>query len=98
MSATLESAATNAATTAGGAAATSAAAASAGVDNSPAVPDTCKTVGKVTVDSPIMTARGVNVHYGDKHSIKEVSIDIGRNQVVAMIGPRAAASRPSCAA
>ena len=35
----------------------------------------------------VMTARGVNVHYGDKHAVKNVSIDIGRNQVLAMIGP-----------
>ena len=35
----------------------------------------------------VMTARGVNVHYGDKHAVKNVSIDIGRNEVLAMIGP-----------
>jgi len=35
----------------------------------------------------VMTARSVNVHYGDKHAVKNVSIDIGRNQVLAMIGP-----------
>jgi phosphate transport system ATP-binding protein len=51
------------------------------------VPEGHRTVGRVTVDDPIMTARGVNVHYGDKHAIKDVSIDIGRNQVLAMIGP-----------
>jgi phosphate transport system ATP-binding protein len=36
---------------------------------------------------PIMTARGVNVHYRDKHAVKNVSLDLGRNQVLAMIGP-----------
>src|ERR1017187_777998 len=36
---------------------------------------------------PIMTARGVNVYYGDKHAVKNVSLDIGHNQVLAMIGP-----------
>lgn len=45
------------------------------------------TTGRVTVDKPIMTARKVNVHYGDKHAIKDVDIDIGYNEVVAMIGP-----------
>ena len=45
------------------------------------------TVGSVTVDNPIMSAREVNVYYGDKHAIKNVSLDIGRNQVIAMIGP-----------
>ena len=39
------------------------------------------------VRDAVMTARGVNVHYGDKHAIKNVSLDIGRNQVLALIGP-----------
>ncbi|MET0103594.1 MAG: phosphate ABC transporter ATP-binding protein PstB [Sedimenticola sp.] len=34
-----------------------------------------------------MTARGVNVHYGEKHAIKDVSLDIAKNEVIAMIGP-----------
>jgi phosphate transport system ATP-binding protein len=34
-----------------------------------------------------MRCRGVNVYYGDKHAIIDVSIDIGRNEVIAMIGP-----------
>ena len=46
-----------------------------------------KTVGRIEVDSPRMTCRNVNVYYGDKHAIKDVSLDIGRNQVIAMIGP-----------
>jgi len=48
---------------------------------------TRKTAGRVTVDDPIMSARQVNVYYGDKHAIKDVSLDIARNEVVAMIGP-----------
>ena len=36
---------------------------------------------------PVMSARGVNVHYGDKCAVKDVTLDIGRNQVLAMIGP-----------
>jgi phosphate transport system ATP-binding protein len=35
----------------------------------------------------VMAARKVNVYYGDKHAVKDVSLDIGRNQVLAMIGP-----------
>ncbi len=46
-----------------------------------------KTAGRVTVDDAIMTARNVNVFYGDKHAIKDVSLDIARNEVIAMIGP-----------
>ncbi|HHP7233136.1 MAG TPA: phosphate ABC transporter ATP-binding protein PstB [Desulfobacterales bacterium] len=34
-----------------------------------------------------MSCRGVNVHYGDKQAIKNVSLDIARNEVIAMIGP-----------
>jgi len=46
-----------------------------------------QTVGDITVDSPRMTCRDVNVYYGDKRAIKDVSIDIGNNEVLAMIGP-----------
>ncbi len=46
-----------------------------------------ETVGKQFVDNPRMACRNVNVYYGDKHAIKDVSIDIGRNEVLAMIGP-----------
>jgi len=40
-----------------------------------------------SVYDPVMTARRVNVYYGDKHAVKNVSLDIGRNQVLSMIGP-----------
>jgi phosphate transport system ATP-binding protein len=39
------------------------------------------------VHDPVMTARSVNVYYGEKHAVRNVSLDIGRNQVLAMIGP-----------
>ncbi len=45
------------------------------------------TVGEITVANPRMRTRDVNVHYGDKHAIKNVSLDIGSNEVIAMIGP-----------
>jgi len=40
-----------------------------------------------TIYDPIMSTRRVNVHYGDKHAVRDVTLDIGRNQVLAMIGP-----------
>jgi len=46
-----------------------------------------ETVGDVTAAEPRMVCREVNVWYGDKHAIKDVSLDIGKNEVVAMIGP-----------
>ena len=45
------------------------------------------TVGKIESDTPRMTCRNVDVYYGEKHAIIDVSIDIGRNEVIAMIGP-----------
>jgi phosphate transport system ATP-binding protein len=38
------------------------------------------------IPDPIMTARGVNVFYGAKQALKNVSLDIARHQVLAMIG------------
>jgi phosphate transport system ATP-binding protein len=36
---------------------------------------------------PVMAAREVSVTYGDKCAVRKVSLDIGRNQVLALIGP-----------
>ena len=46
-----------------------------------------QTIGSPFVDNPKMSARNVNVYYGDKQAILDVSLDIGRNEVIAMIGP-----------
>ena len=46
-----------------------------------------ETVGEITVDNPRIVCRNVDVYYEDKHAIKNVSIDIGTNEVIAMIGP-----------
>ena len=56
-------------------------------ETSPPVPESCRTVGRVTADNALLSARGVDVFYGEKRAIKDVSIDIARNQVLAMIGP-----------
>jgi len=45
------------------------------------------TVGRQFIESPRMSCRDVNVYYGEKHAIINVSLDIGRNEVIAMIGP-----------
>src|SRR3546814_16650620 len=34
-----------------------------------------------------VVARGVNVYYGDNHALKQVDIDIYKNEVVSFIGP-----------
>ena len=46
-----------------------------------------ETVGDVTVADPKMSARNVDVFYGDNQAIYDVSLDIGNNEVIAMIGP-----------
>ncbi len=51
-----------------------------------AQPD-AETVGEVTCADAHMSARNVNVWYGDIHAIDNVSLDIARNQVIALIGP-----------
>ena len=46
-----------------------------------------RTVGDPTVPSPKVSCRNVNVFYGEKQAIFDVSLDIGHNEVVALIGP-----------
>lgn len=47
-----------------------------------------ETVGSPLVDGePRMSTRSVDVHYGDKQAIFGIDLDIGKNEVLAMIGP-----------
>lgn len=46
-----------------------------------------KTIGEIRVDDPKMSMSDVTVHYGDKQAIYNVDLDIGKNEVVALIGP-----------
>lgn len=48
---------------------------------------TDKTVGNVRCDNPFMVAEDVNVYYDDNHAIRNVSLEIGKEQVIALIGP-----------
>jgi phosphate transport system ATP-binding protein len=52
---------------------------------SAALPD--ETVGNVFVNNPRITARDVNVFYGDKQAIDRVTLDIAKKQVISFIGP-----------
>ncbi len=45
------------------------------------------TIGKQFVDNAKMQARNVDVFYGEKQAIFDVSMDFGKNEVVALIGP-----------
>ena len=46
-----------------------------------------KTVGSPYSDDPKFKLRDVEVFYGDSPAIKKISLDIGRNEVIAFIGP-----------
>jgi phosphate transport system ATP-binding protein len=51
------------------------------------VDDAYETVGDFTAAKPVMRARHVDVFYADNHAVKNVNLDIGANEVIAMIGP-----------
>ncbi|MFT6265907.1 MAG: phosphate transport system ATP-binding protein [Oleiphilaceae bacterium] len=46
-----------------------------------------KTIGQPFVENPAMAMRNIDVFYGDKQAIFDVSIDIAKHEVLAMIGP-----------
>ncbi|MGD9825780.1 phosphate ABC transporter ATP-binding protein PstB [Desulfobacter sp.] len=46
-----------------------------------------ETVGQTTVENPRMSCQNVAVYYDSKKAISNISLDIGRNEVIAMIGP-----------
>jgi phosphate transport system ATP-binding protein len=49
--------------------------------------DLVRTVGKVRCENPYVVAEDVNVHYGDTHAIKNVTLEFGKKEVIALIGP-----------
>jgi phosphate transport system ATP-binding protein len=53
----------------------------------PAASDATAQADGATVENPVFACRQVNVFYGGKQALKDVSVDVGRRQVLAMIGP-----------
>ena len=49
------------------------------------IPDS--TLGQIHIDNPRMRAHNVDVFYGDKHAIDNISLDIASGQVISFIGP-----------
>jgi len=45
------------------------------------------TIGEIRIKNPRIRCENVNVYYADKHAIKNINLDIGRNEIIAMIGP-----------
>jgi phosphate transport system ATP-binding protein len=52
-----------------------------------AVDEPYRTVGDYTAAKPVMQARKVDVYYAENHAIQRVNLDIGLNEVIALIGP-----------
>ena len=46
-----------------------------------------ETVGNVRCDSPFIVTEDVNVYYGENHAIRNVTLEIGKKEVIALIGP-----------
>lgn len=51
------------------------------------LPSSRETVGTPFVDNPRMSCKDVEVYYGEKCAINKISIDVAKNEVLAMIGP-----------
>jgi phosphate transport system ATP-binding protein len=51
----------------------------------PTAPD--QTLGEIHSVDPAITSRTVSVYYGQKRALYDISLDIGRNEVIALIGP-----------
>jgi phosphate transport system ATP-binding protein len=45
------------------------------------------TVGHIRCADPYVVAENVDVYYGDNHAIKNVTLEIGKQEVIALIGP-----------
>ncbi len=45
------------------------------------------TVGEVRCENPYIVTENVDVYYGDNHAIRDVTLEIGTGQVIALIGP-----------
>lgn len=45
------------------------------------------TVGNVRCAEPFVVAEKVNVYYGENHAIQDVTLEIGKHEVIALIGP-----------
>jgi len=46
-----------------------------------------QTVGDVRSPNPRIRCSDVNVYYGEKQAVRNVNVDVGKNEVLAMIGP-----------
>ena len=46
-----------------------------------------QTVGNVRCEAPFIVTENVDVYYGENHAIRDVTLEIGKKEVIALIGP-----------
>ena len=46
--------------------------------------------------TPMVTLRGVNKHYGDLHVLRDINLDVGRGDVVVVLGPSGSGKSTLC--
>lgn len=46
-----------------------------------------RTVGNIRCENPFIVTENVDVYYGDNHAIRDVTLEIGKSEVIALIGP-----------
>ena len=57
-------------------------------DDIPALGDNFVTVGNTkTSNKVVMSAQNCNVFYGNDQALKNINIEVGRSEVLALIGP-----------
>jgi len=56
-------------------------------ENTEPVTQLLETVGSVRCDDPYVVAENVDVFYGGNHAIKNVTLEISKKEVIALIGP-----------
>ncbi|MFR4008889.1 MAG: ATP-binding cassette domain-containing protein, partial [Christensenellales bacterium] len=39
------------------------------------------------IESPILQAKHLNLYYGEKQALKDIDIEVPRNEITALIGP-----------
>ena len=53
---------------------------------------------KLADSNIIVKAEKVNKYFGSLHVLKDIDIEVRKNEVVVIIGPSGSGKRPSCAA
>ncbi len=46
-----------------------------------------ETVGETRVENPRIRCNNLNVYYGETHAIHNINLDVGNNEILALIGP-----------